>query len=144
MIPASNASKFATHLTVISAIAASSLAGCAASGVQVSQEAALQFKEGVSTETEIIARLGKPTTVVISNGVKMLSYSGMQYKTKGATFIPIVGLFAGGADYAYSNVTYQVAANGVLEKVTYTSSGSGSRMGQNPAEMSATDPSAVK
>lgn len=120
------------------------LAGCAATGVQVSAEAAMQFKEGTSTETQIVGRLGKPTTVTISNGLKFITYTGMQYQTKAATFIPIVGVFAGGADYTMSIATYQIGHDGILQKVTYTSSGSGTRMGVTPAEMAVTEPTAVK
>ncbi len=125
-------------------IAAFVIAGCAASGVQVSQDAALQFKEGQTTENEILAKLGKPTTVMFSGGIKTIAYSGMQYQVKGATFIPIVGAFAGGADYTMSTAMYQIASNGVLQKVTYTKSGSGSRMGTTPNEVNAAEPTAVK
>ena len=74
------------------------IAGCASSGTQISQEKATSFKEGVSTESEIVAALGKPTSVMIMGDMKYISYSGFQYQTKAATFIPVVGLFAGGAD----------------------------------------------
>ncbi len=120
------------------------LAGCAASGTQVSEQAATQFKEGVTREPEIIAKLGQPTSVSIINGKRMLGYAGTQVKVKGATFIPIVGGFIGGADSKVTVATYQIGSEGVLEKIMYTSAGSGSRMGAAPADMSAQEPTAVK
>lgn len=130
--------------TIATMLTTALLAGCAASGVQISQDAALQFKEGVTTEAEILGKMGRPTTVVVSGDTKMLGYSGMQYQVKGATFIPIVGAFAGGSDYNLTSVTYQIGADGVLQKATYTQSGTGNRMGTTPVEMSPTEPRAVK
>lgn len=120
------------------------LAGCAASGTQISQGAALQFKEGVSTEAQIVSALGRPTSTSISSGMKFIMYSGMQYQVKGATFIPIVGAFAGGADYTATMAMYQIGPDGVLQKITYTESGTGTRSGVTPAEMKATEPVAIK
>jgi len=128
----------------ITVLAVAILGGCAASGTQVSEAAALQFKEGQATEAQIISKLGKPTSVTISNGMKFISYSGMQYQVKGATFIPIVGAFAGGADYTTTMAMYQIDTKGVLEKVTYMTSGSGSRNGATPAAMESAEPVAVK
>lgn len=130
--------------SIAAAAAAVVLAGCAASGVQVSEKAATQFVEGKSTEAEIVQALGRPTTVSIAGGRRFIAYSGMQYQVKGATFIPIVGVFAGGADYTYSSAMFQIGADGVLEKVTYTSTGSGSRAGTTPVDMPAAEPRAVK
>ena len=120
------------------------VAGCAASGVQVSQQAAMQFKEGVTTEAEILAKLGKPTHTMITSGMRLISYSGMQYQVKGATFIPIVGSFSGGGDYTMTSVAYQVDSSGIMQKATYSSSGGSSRMGVTPNEMAASEPRAVK
>lgn len=120
------------------------LAGCAASGVQVSKDAALQFKEGVTTEAEILEKMGRPTTIMLSGNTKVIAYSGMQYQVKGATFIPIVGAFAGGSDFNLTSVTYEIDPNGVLKKATYAQSSGGNRMGTTPVEMSPTEPRAVK
>lgn len=121
-----------------------SLAGCMSTGKQVTPEAALQFKEGVTTEGEILAKLGQPTGMSMQSGRKFLTYSGMQMQMKGASFIPIVGAFAGGSDYKMSMAIYQIGSNGVLEKITYNTSGTGSRMGTTPADMPSQEPSAIK
>lgn len=120
------------------------LTGCAASGTQITQGAALQFKEGVSTEAQIVSALGRPTTTSISSGMKFIMYSGMQYQVKGATFIPIIGAFAGGADYNMTMAMYQIGPDGILQKITYTESGTGTRAGSMPADLRTTEPVAIK
>lgn len=125
-------------------VLATALAGCAASGVQVSEQMATQFKEGTSTEIEIVKALGPPTSVTVSSGKRFISYTGMQYQVKGASFIPIVGAFAGGSDYKMSVAMFQIDPAGVLEKITYTTSGSGTRSGVQPVAMPTTEPRAVK
>jgi hypothetical protein len=130
---------------ILAAAAAVTLAGCAASGVQVSEQAALQFQEGRTTEAEILQKLGKPTSVHTSGGIRLLQYSGFQYQVKGATFVPIVGAFAGGADYTLTTATYQIdPATSLLQKISYTQQGTGSRAGTLPAPMPPTEPSAVR
>jgi hypothetical protein len=126
--------------TVITAIV---LVGCAASGVQISQESATQFTEGVSTESAIIAKLGKPTMITMNGPVKLITYSGSQYQTKAASFIPVVGLFAGGADMAVKTVSYQINKAGILEKIIYSEYNSNVRTGSQPAPMEAQEPRAV-
>lgn len=75
------------------------LAGCASSGVKVSEEQVAAFKEGVTTEAEVVSAIGMPTGRMRSaDGTVTLSYTHAQYSTRPASFIPIVGLFAGGAD----------------------------------------------
>ena len=125
-------------------LAAVALAGCASSGVQVSQTAATQFKEGVSTEAEVVAKLGKPTMVTISGDTKIIAYTGVQYQTKEATFIPVVGLFAGGSDMSISSASYQIGKDGIVQKISYANTGSNTRMGVTPAEMDVREPTAVK
>lgn len=120
------------------------LAGCAASGTQVSEQAALQFKEGETTEKQIVAKLGRPNSVTIVEGKRLISYIGSQVQIKGASFIPIVGLFAGGADVQMTMATFHIDSNGVLEKVSYTSGDAGTRNGTTPAETTAQEPTAVK
>ena len=120
------------------------LSGCVASGVQVSQDAATQFKEGVTTEAEIVAKLGKPSSVTISGGQRFISYSGYQSQAKAASFITIIGAFAGGFDYTISSAVYQFDSQGILQKISYSQHGGAARMGAAPANVERTDPRAVK
>lgn len=120
------------------------LAGCASSGTQISQNAALQFKEGVSTEAEIINKLGRPTSITINGDIKLISYAGSQYQAKAASFIPIVGVFAGGGDIAVTHAAYQIGPDGILKKIIYSTYGTGTRMGTTPNEVQAAEPTAIK
>ena len=120
------------------------LAGCASTGTQISQEAALQFKEGVSTETDILSKLGRPTSVTINGDIKLISYTGSQYQTKAASFIPVVGMFAGGSDMQVTHAAYQIGPDGILKKIIYSTSGTGARMGATPTDMKTTEPTAIK
>lgn len=120
------------------------LGGCAASGVQVSQTAATQFVEGKTTETEILQKLGRPTSVMIQSGVKTITYTGVQYQTKAATFIPIVGAFAGGSDYSVSSASFVIDEKGILKTASYSNTSGSTGLGAGPAEMNPEAPRAVK
>lgn len=51
------------------------------------------------TKTEVLNSLGEPTSVTFSdNGNETWLYVRNETKTRATTFIPVVGLFAGGAD----------------------------------------------
>ena len=129
---------------IIASAALAVLAGCAASGVQVSQDAAFQFKEGVTTEAQIISKLGQPTMVTMNDPIKVITYTGSQYQMKAASFIPVVGLFAGGADMAVKTVAYQLNQAGVLEKIIYSEYNTNTKMGSQPAPMSQDEARAVQ
>lgn len=105
------------------------LVGCVNHGVQVSQEKVAQFKPGVTTEADVIAALGQPTSVTTMNGMKLVSYTGVQAQARGATFIPIVGLFAGGSDVRYSNTMFKFGADGKLIDTMQTTGASGGNSG---------------
>lgn len=100
---------------IVGLLVASALAGCASVGVKVTDEQMASFKEGITTEADVIAALGAPTTRVrTADGSVTLGYSHAQYNTKAATFIPIVGLFAGGADMRSSAVILSFGKDGKL------------------------------
>jgi len=103
--------------------------GCMATGVMVSDEQVAKFKRGETKEAEIVAALGKPTTVTTHNGIRMLAYSGVQAQARPASFIPIIGGLVGGADSRYSIVMFSFDANGVLKDITSTQSATGSGTG---------------
>lgn len=55
-------------------VAAVALAGCAASGTQLSREAATQFVEGKTTKQEVIAKLGKRQVRSFAQFLDLLPY----------------------------------------------------------------------
>lgn len=105
------------------------IAGCVSHGVQVSAEKVAQFKPGVTTEADVVAALGQPTSVTSMNGQRLLSYAGAQAQARPTSFIPIVGLFAGGADVRYSMTMFKFGADGKLVDTTQTNGASGANTG---------------
>ncbi len=107
-------------------IAALSLTACASYGTKVDANQAAGFVKGKTTYSEVINKLGKPSqTAVSSDGIKVISYVHVEYSTKAATFIPIVGIFAGGADTQNSTVELTFDSHDVLTNYKF-SDGSGS------------------
>ncbi len=116
------------------------IAGCAASGTQVSESVATQFKDGVTRESEIVSRLGKPNSVTLSGSTKTIAYVGVQFKVKTESFVPFIGPLVGGSDYQVTKASYEIEADGVLQKITYSTQNGSSRSGINPATVDTTGP----
>lgn len=95
------------------------LSGCVSTGTKLSDADVQQFQKGKTTEAEIIAKLGVPTTVVRNdNGTKADIYVHSSLRPDAANFIPYVGLFAGGTKASSSTVTFSFDANGILASVS--------------------------
>lgn len=91
------------------------LAGCATTGRMVSGDQMASIEKGKTTYGEVIARLGRPTMdVVAADGSRTSIYSFAKAGVSAATFIPIVGLFAGGMNVTGSSVTFRFSPAGVL------------------------------
>jgi len=100
---------------IIVLASALAIVGCAMpSGAKVSQATATQFKEGVSTEAEIVAKLGKPTGVSFSGGSKTISYVGADLNLSPAS---LIGL---GTGVTNKTASYELTPAGVLQKITYS------------------------
>ena len=105
------------------------LSGCASHGVIVSEQQVQQFKRGETTEAQVIAALGQPTTVTSYNGQRMIVYSGAHAQARPASFIPFIGPFVGGADVKASSVIFRVTDGVVTDIISsQTASGSGTGM----------------
>lgn len=102
---------------LMAAVLAGVVAGCGTSGVQVSPEQAARIERGVSTEADVRAALGAPTGVSVVNGQRLLVYSGASYAMRPQSFIPIVGAFAGGADWRASHVLVTIGSDGRVADV---------------------------
>ena len=92
-------------------LAALALAGCVSSGTQVTEEQAGQFQKGITTEQEVIAKLGTPNAYV-------------RARPNAVDFVPIVGLLAGGATAQANTVTFTFDSSGVLKSYSATASNS--------------------
>lgn len=132
------------YKTIAAAVLAVSLAGCASSGVRVNEQHLNSLEPGKSTLAETVSLLGAPTTRIRNaDGTTTIMYVYAEAQTKAATFIPIVGLFAGGVDTNTSSVMLQFDKDGILTTQTTSDSAMGTAMGvaaqpsasQSPAEV---------
>jgi hypothetical protein len=92
------------------------LAGCATSGVKVSEQQAESFKVGTSTYNAVIATLGQPTaTTMNTDGTRIAAYSYASIRSQPQKFIPDLGpLVAGSSGF----VTFAFDERGVLTGTT--------------------------
>jgi hypothetical protein len=122
-------------------MAAAMLSGCAASGVQVTQEQAQSFQVGRSTYADIVGALGPPTTVTtIASGQRYAVYSYAAVQSRPQNFIPYIGPLVAGYDTKSSAVTFIFDPRDVLVSSSSTQSNMGT--GANLAAGSPQAPSA--
>jgi outer membrane protein assembly factor BamE (lipoprotein component of BamABCDE complex) len=75
------------------------LFGCSSYGQKIDRNYASSIENGVTTEAQVLKLMGPPTSIGLGgDGLKKLTYMHVASQFKASTFIPIVGLFAGGAD----------------------------------------------
>jgi hypothetical protein len=95
--------------------AALGLASCASAGIKVDEAQVKGFEKGRATSLEIIKALGTPTErSFASDGTSKITYTYAESQIRPATFIPIVGLFAGGSDTRHSAVVFEFNKEGIL------------------------------
>jgi hypothetical protein len=110
-------------------ILSASLLGCSTSGKKIDQATVSTFAPGVTTYAQVVASLGEPTvTNRMQDGSVVIAYGYAQFQTNPATFIPVVGLFAGGGSMHSETVSFTFAPNGVMRGSTAGISQAGSGM----------------
>jgi hypothetical protein len=98
-------------------------AGTCSIAKTVTADDAAQFKVGVATVSDVEAKLGKPMVATNnSDGTVILTYYAGKTHVKGATFIPIVGLFAGGVDSQSAVLMFIFDGNGLLKSSSSSNS----------------------
>lgn len=112
------------------AVMAASVAGCAASGVKVSDAQLQGLHKGETTVQDVLQMFGPPTTRLhLADGRQVLIYSYAETSVRAATLIPVVGLFAGGADSRASTASLSFDADGKLADFTSSQSQYGTGTG---------------
>jgi len=92
------------------------LTACYSTGTPIDTAKASQFVKGETTEREVLAALGAPITVTNnSEGERMLAYSHTNTDVKASTYIPVVGLFTGGATSTVQYLIVTLDKDGVLK-----------------------------
>lgn len=110
------------HATKIAAVcAAAALAACVSMGTKVKTSQLAQFHKGVTTETQVEQALGKPQSETLnSSGTTSIVYTYSHATADAIDYVPIVGLFAGGAKGEQTNVTFTFDKGGKLLSFTAT------------------------
>ena len=106
------------------------LAGCVSGGTKVTESDISGFQKGVTTESQVIAKLGRPTaTSVTDTGIRIDVYAYVHASPKAIDFVPIVGSIAGGANANSTTVTFTFNNAGILTAYSSSSSASDVRTG---------------
>ena len=117
-------------MRIILSAALMAMTACTTAGRPIDHERAAAFVPGKTTYQEVVAALGPPTSSMTApNGRLTIAYSHLVYRTSPATFIPVVGLFAGGANMQSDTIALTFAPDGVLERGSGQSSDISSRHG---------------
>ena len=94
------------------------LVGCATVGRRINQEAVNSIEKGKTTREEVIRLLGSPDQITKDmNGNITMTYMYVRTTTRPETFIPIVGIFAGGADVQNQMVMITIGPDGKVKDV---------------------------
>jgi len=96
------------------------MSSCASFGnKQVANEEILsKIKVGQSTKNDCKALLGEPFNVMFSdNGEETWMYMYTRSSVRAASFIPVAGIFAGGADTNMHSLTIRFDKDGVVKQI---------------------------
>jgi outer membrane protein assembly factor BamE (lipoprotein component of BamABCDE complex) len=119
------------HKGIIVAVGGMVLFGCTTVGNEriIQDEIVSQIKPGKSTKAAVKALVGGPTKVSSTDtNEEVWDYEYTISEMRAATFIPVVGIFAGGADMDTYTLTIRFTKEGIVKEVGtgMTTSGSGS------------------
>ena len=97
------------------------VAGCASVGRKLDESAVAKIKKGETTRAEVLKSLGSPDQITRDgDGNVTFQYMYVRATAKPATYIPIVGAFAGGANVQNQMVMVTFGTNGVVEDLIST------------------------
>ena len=106
------------------------LSACATVGREIKTEQLAELKKGETTVEQVVAKLGPPTsTSMNASGQRTLSYFFAHAQARPASFIPIVGAFAGGADSRSAVVVFIFGPDGKMMDYHASESSFGSGYG---------------
>jgi outer membrane protein assembly factor BamE (lipoprotein component of BamABCDE complex) len=107
------------------------LAGCASAGVKVDSNAVAKIQKGVTTKAEVLALLGAPMTDTLAgDGREFMLWSYAHTQMKGATFIPVVGMFAGGSNTKMTTCQVILNKDKVVEDMLLSDGNIEAKMGR--------------
>jgi outer membrane protein assembly factor BamE (lipoprotein component of BamABCDE complex) len=104
------------------------ISGCASSGNQIikdqtSETVAQKIQKGISTQKDVKIAFGDPSsTSFTDSGNELWNYVYAKATAKPENFIPVVGLFAAGANVDKKTLVVFFDQNGVVKNFTISSS----------------------
>lgn len=126
--------------TLLLTITAALLCGCASVGNNFDSRKLSEVKKGETTEPQLVALFGQPAQRGINeDGVVKLTWIYTELTTKGATFIPVVGMFAGGADTKTKTLIVRLDSAGKVAGYDYSGGGFSATEGTQNDPESSTD-----
>jgi len=106
------------------------LTSCVTSGRKIEQSSVDKIQKGVTTRAEVLQLLGSPDQLTRdSSGKVTMNYHYMRATAKPEGFIPVVGLFAGGANTQNQSVIVVCGSDGIVSDVISTMGASEAGMG---------------
>ena len=109
----------------IAAIIFVGFVGCATTGSNFDESKVSEIKKGQTTEADLTRMFGPPENrSTNSEGTTTLSWMYYETTTKGASFIPIAGMFLGGSKTKGKTLSVHLGTDGKV--MSFQSSGGGS------------------
>ncbi|MGD0143961.1 MAG: hypothetical protein ABSC92_12445 [Rhizomicrobium sp.] len=106
------------------------LGGCVSSGREVTDQEAAQFQKGVTTEADVVAKLGPPNSIVrLADGTSVIAYAHVEASPDAVDFAPIIDLLNGGAPAHATDVSFTFDTNGKLTSYMSSTTDSNLRTG---------------
>ncbi|WP_083253627.1 hypothetical protein [Pandoraea sp. ISTKB] len=127
-------SKFARAF-LAAALCGVALGGCASAGNQVLRTATQaeidqKIVKGRTSKADVVAYLGAAESVSFTDsGLEIWTYTFASNSAKPITFIPVVGMLAGGSDVDKKQLTILFNQKEIVSKATYSASSSEVRTG---------------
>lgn len=106
------------RVLIAAAVFAAAVATAAwAASITDDQVAALKI--GTTTYDQVVSEFGRPTTITqSSDGRRIIVYSSVQTHVKASTYVPVFGLFAGGAKANTDVHQFEFGPDGLLARIT--------------------------
>ena len=111
------------------------LSGCASAGndkvrTETMDTVGTKVVKGTTTKSQVRGLYGEPSSVSLTDsGSEVWKYEYAHATAKAVSFVPIVGLFAGGADVTKNEVVFIFDKNDVMQNYTVHASQSETRNG---------------
>ncbi len=114
--------KLFAPVALISALMIVNLSGCmksVAGNPSITDQSKVdQIKPGQTTKDQVRQILGQPTNTQFSdNNEEVWFYQYTATSVKPQSYIPVVGIFAAGADTSSSNVTIRYRPDGIVKNI---------------------------